>query len=230
MMNMNNVKNTAFAITVFLMIIGVVHAGSYSNITNEKMTIKMAIDQLTQGNTSFADNKLTLLDGLPGQIEQVSKGQNPFAAIVSCLDSRIPPEIVFNQGLGELFVARVAGNFVNDDILGSIEFAAIRFPDNTNLKLIVVMGHTDCGAIAGACSAAVKVNGGSVDDTTSPVLLAITLDNIKPAVWAVPDGPSMGKHFVKEVTKMNVRLTMQKVLDRSQVLRNKILIGQIALI
>jgi carbonic anhydrase len=137
---------------------------------------------------------------------------------VSCLDSRIPPEIVFDQGVGDLFVVRVAGNFVNDDILGSLEFAT----KLAGAKLIVVMGHTECGAIKGACDAA------------QLGLLTATLANINPAVTAVKGDykprSSKNTQFVQAVSEMNVTLTMQKLRDRSVVLREMLDKGEIKMV
>ena len=113
------------------------------------ITPAKALEMLKQGNKRFVSGKLQKRDIL-AQVKQTSKGQFPFAALVSCIDSRIPPELVFDQGIGDIFVALVAGNFVNDDILGSLEFAT----KLAGAKLIVVMGHTDCGAVQGACDKA----------------------------------------------------------------------------
>jgi carbonic anhydrase len=137
---------------------------------------------------------------------------------VCCLDSRTSPEILFDQGIGDIFVARVAGNFVNDDILGSLEFAT----KLAGAKLIVIMGHTECGAVKGAC------------DEAQIGLLTATLANINPAVNAVRGDytprTSENKKFVQAVTEKNVQLTMQKLRDRSVVLREMIDKGEIGLV
>jgi len=176
-----------------------------------------ALQMLEQGNERFVSGKATERDYL-AQVRQTSKGQFPFAAVVSCLDSRIPPAIVFDRGIGDLFVARVAGNFVNDDILGSLEFAT----KLAGAKLIVVMGHTECGAVKGACDAA------------QLGLLTTTLANINPAVKAVQGDykprSSQNAKFVQAVTEMNVQLTMQTLRDRSVVLREMIDNGEIGLV
>ena len=121
---------------------GVVHAETASAaLTREAqaaITPAKALEMLKEGNERFVSGKAVERDYL-AQVKQTSKGQFPFAAVVSCLDSRIPPAIVFDRGIGDLFVARVAGNFVNDDILGSLEFAT----KLAGAKLIVVMGHTE---------------------------------------------------------------------------------------
>jgi carbonic anhydrase len=181
------------------------------------ITPAKALEMLKQGNERFVGGKSIERDYL-AQVKQTSKGQFPFAAVVSCLDSRIPPAIVFDRGIGDLFVARVAGNFVNDDILGSLEFAT----KLAGAKLIVVMGHTECGAVKGACDAA------------QLGLLTATLANINPAVKAVQGDytprSSQNAEFVQAVTEMNVLLTMQTLRDRSVVLREMIDKGEIGLV
>ena len=181
------------------------------------ITPAKALEMLKQGNDRFVSGKSIERDFL-AQVKQTSKGQFPFAAVVSCLDSRIPPAIVFDRGIGDLFVARVAGNFVNDDILGSLEFATRL----AGAKLIVVMGHTECGAVKGACDAA------------QLGLLTATLANINPAVKAVQGDytprSSQNAEFVQAVTEMNVLLTMQTLRDRSVVLREMIDKGEIGLV
>jgi carbonic anhydrase len=172
---------------------------------------------LRQGNQRFASGQTTGRDFL-AQVKQTSGGQFPFAAIVSCLDSRVPPEIVFDQGIGDLFVARVAGNFVNDDILGSLEYAA----RVAGAKLIVIMGHTECGAVKGAC------------DSAQLGLLTATLANINPAVNSVQGNyePRSSKNtdFVQAVAEKNVELTMGKLRDRSVVLRGMLDKGEIGMV
>ena len=173
------------------------------------ITPVQALGMLKKGNERFVSGKSIERD-LLAQVKQTSKGQFPFAAIVSCLDSRIPPESVFDQGIGDIFVARVAGNFVNDDILGSLEFAT----KLAGAKLIVVMGHTECGAVKGAC------------DGAQLGLLTATLANITPAVNATEGHftprSSKNTEFVAAVTKKNVDLTMQKLREKSEVLRDMI--------
>jgi len=183
----------------------------------DAITPAKALQMLKQGNERFVSGKSIERDFL-AQVKQTSTGQFPFAAVVSCLDSRIPPAIVFDRGIGDLFVGRVAGNFVNDDMLGSLEFATRL----AGAKLIVVMGHTECGAVKGACDAA------------QLGLLTATLANINPAVRAVQGDykprSSQNAKFVQAVAEMNVQLTMQKLRDRSVVLREMIDKGEIGLV
>jgi len=219
-MKLNRVKGMAIAMAIFFVMIGSARAESSPTLTRETqalITPDKAIEMLKQGNQRFVSGK-TVERNLLSQVKQTSNGQFPFAAVVSCLDSRIPPEIVFDQGIGDLFVARVAGNFVNDDILGSLEFAT----KLSGAKLIVVMGHTECGAVKGACDAA------------QLGLLTATLANINPAVRAVRGDytPRSSKNtkFVQAVAEMNVNLTMQKLRDRSVVLRRMLDKGEIKMI
>jgi len=219
-MNLNRAKVMATAMAVFFVMIGAARADSSATLTRETqalITPDKAIEMLKQGNQRFVSGK-TVARNLLSQVKQTAKGQFPFAAVVSCLDSRIPPEIVFDQGIGDLFVARVAGNFVNDDILGSLEFAT----KLSGAKLIVVLGHTECGAVKGACDAA------------QFGLLTATLANINPAVRAVQGDyrPRSSKNtkFVQAVAEMNVNLTMQKLRDRSIVLREMLDKGEIGMI
>jgi len=200
---------------------GAVHADAMgAALTREAqaaITPATALEMLKQGNERFVNGNSTQRDFL-AQVKQTSTGQFPFAAVVSCLDSRIPPAIVFDRGIGDLFVARVAGNFVNDDILGSLEFAT----KLAGAKLIVVMGHTECGAVKGACDAA------------QLGLLTTTLASINPAVKAVQGDytprSSENAKFVQAVAEMNVQLTMQKLRTRSVVLRKMIDKGEIGLV
>ena len=197
------------------------NAGGGSNaLTREQqaaITPAKALSMLKQGNQRFVSGDMTNVDYV-AQVKQTSAGQFPFASIVSCLDSRIPPAIVFDRGIGDLFVARVAGNFVNNDILGSLEFAA----KLAGSKIIVVMGHTKCGAVKGAC------------DGTQLGLLTATLANINPAVQAeagnYSPANSSNDKFVDAVAEENVRLNMKKLRDRSVVLREMIDKGEIALV
>jgi carbonic anhydrase len=220
------IETKSILLTLAIALTGVVLSGvsqadtAGAALTSEgqaAITPAKAIEMLKQGNDRFVSGDSIERD-LIAQVKQTSKGQFPFAAVVSCLDSRIPPAIVFDQGIGDLFVARVAGNFVNDDILGSLEFAT----KLAGAKLILVMGHTECGAVKGACDAA------------QLGLLTTTLASINPAVKAVQGDytprNSQNAKFVQAVAETNVRLTMQKLKDRSVVLREMIDKGEIGLV
>ena len=140
------------------------------------------------------------------------------AVILGCIDSRVPHEIVFDKGVGDVFSARIAGNFVNTDILGSLEFATAV----AGAKAIVVLGHTECGAVKGACDHVTLGN------------LTQTLSNIAPAVYAVTDieGPrtSANKAFVQAVAHQNVEMTVQNILERSPVIETLVAEGKLIVI
>jgi carbonic anhydrase len=137
-------------------------------LTQENLTPKCAHDLLVEGNKRFALN-VKAQKNLQEQVFETSQGQYPFAIILSCIDSRAPAELVFDQGIGDIFSVRIAGNIVNDDILGSMEYAC----KVAGSKIVVVMGHTNCGAVTAACN---RVELGNV--TT-------LLNKIKPVVDSV---------------------------------------------
>ena len=182
------------------------------------ITPSQAIEILKQGNVRFTSGSTTSRD-YQSQVSQTAGGQYPIAAVVSCIDSRIPTEIVFDQGIGDIFNARIAGNFVNEDILGSLEFAC----KVAGAKAIVVMGHTSCGAIKGACDKAELGN------------LTQMLEKIMPAVDAVhtPEGTdrsSANAKFVDAVAAKNVKLTLAKIKENSSVLKEMIEANEIEIV
>ena len=181
-------------------------------------TPSQAIEILKQGNVRFTSGSTTSRD-YQSQVSQTAGGQYPIAAVVSCIDSRIPTEIVFDQGIGDIFNARIAGNFVNEDILGSLEFAC----KVAGAKAIVVMGHTSCGAIKGACDKAELGN------------LTQLLEKITPAVDAVetPEGAdrsSANAAFVDAVAAKNVEFTLAKIRENSSVLNEMLEANEIEII
>jgi len=167
-----------------------------------------SIQTLKDGNARFQNNKQVSRD-LLDQVSDTSTGQYPFATILSCIDSRVSAELIFDQGIGDIFSARVAGNFVNEDILGSMEFAC----KLAGTKVIVVLGHTACGAVKGAC-----------DDAKLGNLTAL-LSKIKPAVEAVTEPADAGLRnsgnidFVNTVAEKNVHLTIDNIRTQSPVLK-----------
>lgn len=181
-------------------------------------TPSQAIEMLKQGNVRYTSGSTTSRD-YQSQVSQTAGGQYPIAAVVSCIDSRIPTEIVFDQGIGDIFNARIAGNFVNEDILGSLEFAC----KVAGAKAIVVMGHTSCGAIKGACDKAELGN------------LTQMLEKIMPAVDAIhtPEGAdrsSANAEFVDAVAAKNVELTLAKIKENSPVLEEMIEANEIEIV
>lgn len=180
---------------------------AHTKETQATMTPQKSLQFLKEGNQRFQNN-LRANRNLLQQVNETTHGQFPFATILSCIDSRVSAELVFDQGLGDIFSVRIAGNFVNEDILGSMEFAS----KLAGTKLIVVLGHTSCGAVKGAC-----------DDAKLGNLTAM-LEKIKPAVKAVklPEDPglrnSKNLEFVDKVAEKNVNLTIDRILKESDVL------------
>lgn len=175
------------------------------------------LQALRDGNERFLAGQPVERDFL-SQVRQTAAGQYPMAAILGCIDSRVPHEIIFDKGVGDVFSARVAGNFVNTDILGSLEFATAI----AGSKLIVVLGHTECGAVKGACDHVELGN------------LTSTLANLAPAVYAVGDidgaRASSNKEYVQAVAHQNVRMTASNIVDRSPVMRNLVASGDLIVI
>ena len=180
---------------------------AHTRETQATMTPQKSLEYLKEGNVRFQNN-LKANRNLLEQVNDTSDGQFPFATILSCIDSRVSAELVFDQGLGDIFSVRIAGNFVNSDILGSMEFAC----KLAGTKLIVVLGHTSCGAVKGACDDAKLGN------------LTGMLAKIKPAVKAVvnPQDKSLrnssNTDFVDNVSAKNVELSIERIIEESDVL------------
>lgn len=192
---------------------------AHTRASQATMTPQMAIDYLKEGNQRFQNN-LKANRNLLEQVNDTSDGQFPFATILSCIDSRVSAELVFDQGLGDIFSVRIAGNFVNEDILGSMEFAC----KLAGTKLIVVLGHTSCGAIKGACDDAKMGN------------LTKLIEKITPAVKAVTEPKEASKRnsqnleFVDNVSKKNVLLTIDRIHAESPILSDMETNGEIKII
>lgn len=191
---------------------------AYTQATQAEMTPASSLQELMDGNARFLQQS-PAERSLIEQVAQTATGQYPIATVLCCIDSRIPVEIVFDQGVGDIFTARIAGNFVNDDILGSMEFAS----KLAGAKVIMVLGHTSCGAVKGAC------------DHAKLGLLTQMLDKIMPAVNAVktPEGTdrsSKNKAFVNEVAEVNVRNTVAAVTERSSVLAEMVEAGELMVV
>lgn len=192
---------------------------AHTKETQATMTLEKAIQFLKEGNQRFQNN-LKANRNLLEQVNDTSEGQFPFATILSCIDSRVSAELVFDQGLGDVFSVRIAGNFVNEDILGSMEFAC----KLAGTKLVVVLGHTSCGAIKGACD---HVRLGN---------LTALINKIEPAVAAVKEPQdesqrnSKNLDFVDRVSAKNVEITIENVRERSKVLAEMEEKGEIKII
>jgi carbonic anhydrase len=175
------------------------------------------LELLKDGNERFVENQPLERDFLQ-QVRQTAGGQYPMATILGCIDSRVPHEIVFDKGVGDIFSARIAGNFINADMLGSLEFASAV----AGAKVLVVLGHTECGAVKGAC------------DNVELGNLTSTLANIMPAVYRVDDieGPrtSANDDFVHAVALENVEVQVQNVVQRSPVLRELVEAGDLIVV
>jgi carbonic anhydrase len=180
---------------------------AHTKETQATMTPNKALDFLKEGNQRFQNN-LKANRNLLEQVNDTSEGQFPFATILSCIDSRVSAELVFDQGLGDIFSIRIAGNFSNEDILGSMEFGC----KLAGTKLVVVLGHTSCGAIKGACDHARLGN------------LTALINKIEPAVDAVTEPKdesqrnSQNLEFVDKVAEKNVLLTINNIRQHSSVL------------
>ncbi len=180
---------------------------AHTRETQATMTPEKALQFLKEGNQRFQNN-LKANRNLLEQVNDTSEGQFPFATILSCIDSRVSAELVFDQGLGDIFSIRIAGNFVNEDILGSMEFAS----KLAGTKLIVVLGHTSCGAIKGACDHARMGN------------LTALINKLEPAVAEVKEPKdeslrnSKNLEFVDSVSAKNVLLTIENIRERSRIL------------
>ena len=192
---------------------------AHTRETQSTMTPEKALQYLKEGNQRFQNN-LKANRNLLEQVNDTSEGQFPFATILSCIDSRVSAELVFDQGLGDIFSVRIAGNFVNVDILGSMEFAS----KLAGTKLIVVLGHTSCGAVKGAC-----------DDAKLGNLTAM-LSKIKPAVNAISEPKdqslrnSKNAEFVDKVSEKNVLLTIERIFQESEVLAEMQKNGEIMIV
>lgn len=190
---------------------------TFTKELQQKTTPSEALQILKEGNQRFVANKKAdrnLLD----QVKQTSDGQWPFAVLLSCIDSRTSSELIFDLGVGDVFNARIAGNVANDDIIGSMEFAC----KVAGSKLIVVLGHTKCGAVKGACDGVELGN------------LTTLLSKIKPAVEAETETKenrsSSNADFVQHVADINVRKAIDEILNRSTVLKEMVDNGEIGII
>ena len=183
----------------------------------ESISPSKALEILKDGNKRFVSN-LKINRNLLQQANETSDGQHPFAVILSCIDSRTSAELIFDQGLGDVFSVRIAGNIINEDILGSMEFGC----KVAGSKIIVVLGHTKCGAVKGACDHVEMGN------------LTALLTKIRPAV---DDEVTIKEHrnsgnavFVEKVSAINVKRTVKAIMERSPILKEMIENGQIGIV
>jgi carbonic anhydrase len=183
----------------------------------ESISPSKALQLLKEGNQRFVSN-LKINRNLLQQANETSDGQHPFAVILSCIDSRTSAELIFDQGLGDVFSVRIAGNIINEDILGSMEFGC----KVAGSKIIVVLGHTKCGAVKGACDHVEMGN------------LTALLTKIRPAVddeVTVKENRNSGNSvFVEKVSSINVKRTVKAIMERSPILKEMIESGQIGIV
>jgi len=181
------------------------------------ITPAQSLDLLIEGNKRFVNN-LKVNRNLLQQANETSDGQHPFAVILSCIDSRTSAELIFDQGLGDIFSVRIAGNIINEDILGSMEFAC----KVAGSKFIVVLGHTKCGAVKGACDHVEMGN------------LTALLSKIQPAVYdektETENRNSANPEFVEKVASINVKRTVHAIMERSTILKEMIEQGEIGIV
>ncbi len=190
---------------------------THNKETQSQLTPRLALEILQEGNNRFIKNLQANRDLLQ-QANETKEGQWPFAIILSCIDSRTSAELIFDQGLGDIFSARIAGNVVNTDILGSMEFAC----KVAGSKLIVVLGHSKCGAIKGACD---HVEMGNLTEL---------LSKIQPAIYqekeTKEDRTSKNPSFVENVSQINVKRSVKSIVDRSFILEQMVDNGEIGVV
>jgi len=184
--------------------------------SQSSITPSIAMELLMEGNKRFMDGKSVARD-LHKQVSDTGSGQFPFATVLSCIDSRVSSEIIFDQGIGDIFSIRIAGNFVNEDILGSMEFAC----KLAGTKVILILGHTSCGAVKGACDHAKLGN------------LTAMLSKITPSVDSVLEPADQSERnssnisFVNAVAQQNVKMTIERIKNESPVLNEMLQSGDI---
>jgi carbonic anhydrase len=192
---------------------------AHTKETQASLTPRMALDILKEGNDRFVNN-LKAHRNLLEQANDTRDGQWPFAVTLSCIDSRTSTELIFDQGLGDIFSIRIAGNIVNTDIIGSMEFAC----KVAGSKLIVVLGHTKCGAVKGACD---HVEMGNLTEL---------LSKLQPAVYSESETVELNKRnsnnskFVENVSRLNVKRSVKNIIERSFILEEMLNNGEIGIV
>jgi carbonic anhydrase len=199
--------NRSFLV-LFIFLLSACSTLQHQEVTFQKEPVSPSeeLEALKEGNLRFVNNEAQIQD-FHFQINKTKDGQKPYAVILSCLDSRVPPEIIFDQGIGQIFVARVAGNIENSDMLASLEFGTAL----SGAKLIVVLGHTKCGAIKSACQ------------NTKFGHLTSLLKKIAPAVKVVKSSTqsfdNTSYEHIDLVSEENVRMTVSSIRKKSKILR-----------
>jgi len=190
---------------------------TFNKELQQQITPLQALEILKEGNKRFISN-LKMNRNLLQQVNDTRDGQWPFAVVLSCIDSRTSAELVFDQGLGDIFSIRIAGNIITDEILGSMEFGC----NQAGAKIIVVLGHTRCGAIKGACDHARLGN------------LTKLIKKIEPAVaqekFTLENRTSDNAEFVDNVARINVQMNVAQIIEQSPIIKEMVEQGQIAII
>ena len=181
------------------------------------ITPSVALEILKDGNKRFVSN-LKINRNLLQQANETSDGQHPFAVILSCIDSRTSAELIFDQGLGDVFSVRIAGNIVNEDILGSMEFGC----KVAGAKIIVVLGHTKCGAVKGACD---NVALGNLTGLIAKIKLAVDQESV-----TSENRNSSNGVFVENVAELNVSLSVKNILLKSPIIADMVKNGDIGIV
>jgi carbonic anhydrase len=203
-----------------LTIIFILNSKRMKTLTKEiqdAITPSMALQILQDGNKRFVSNLKTNRNLLQ-QVNETSDGQHPFAVVLSCIDSRTSAELIFDQGLGDIFSVRIAGNIVNEDILGSMEFAC----KLAGSKIIVVLGHSKCGAVKGACDHAEMGN--------LTALLAKIKPSVDDEVETKDNRTSKNSDFVENVAAINVKRSIKAIMEKSAILEQMIKNREIGII
>ncbi|HMV13866.1 MAG: carbonic anhydrase [Chitinophagales bacterium] len=190
---------------------------TFSKDRQASITPRIALNLLKEGNTRFIFNLKANRD-LLAQVNDTVNGQWPFATILSCIDSRTSAELIFDQGLGDIFSVRIAGNIVNTDIIGSMEFAC----KLAGSKLIVVLGHSKCGAVKGACD---HIEMGNLTELLSKLQPAVYQENT-----TTENRNSSNSVFVENVSMLNVKRTVKSIIERSYILEQMVENGEIGII
>ncbi len=183
----------------------------------DAITPEIALHLLREGNKRFINN-LKVNRSLLQQANETSDGQHPFAVILSCIDSRTSVELIFDQGLGDVFSVRIAGTIINEDILGSMEFAC----KVAGTKIIVVLGHSKCGAVKGACD--------NIEMGNLTALLSKLHTAVKNEKSIIENRDSSNEQFVEKVTTIHIKNTIHDIMERSPILKELILAGKCGII
>lgn len=185
-------------------------------LTTDMISPAEALQRLKEGNFRFVNN-MTINRDLLNIVSETRESQKPYAVILSCMDSRVSAELVFDQGLGDIFSVRIAGNVVTDGILGSLEYSTAVI----GAKLILVLGHTNCGAIKGACD---NVQMGHITSLLQFIKPAIEKEKI-----TTSDRTSQNAQFVSNVTRLNIDHSVSEIMSRSEIIRDLVKTNKVAI-